>query len=203
MQMASPLEGVQIALAGQTASGVEASDEVGLAVRGYAPVRGDGPDGPASGPVVGAVMLADPLDAPLLAQVAGSGDAPGALRLEPVETPGDGQAHAGQPVPPYCDPPDEVATATCRVQLLSPTGHPVVTLVRTVPLTEIERAHSEAQRAIWLTGGLLIVPGALGAWLLARSLAAPLAWLTAAARRVAVGDYSRPTGVPAGTDEIG
>ena len=81
---AAPLEGMQLALGGRTASGVEASDEIGLAVRGYAPVRREDPEGPASGPVVGAVMLADPLDAPLLAGVAGGGEVPGALRVEPL-----------------------------------------------------------------------------------------------------------------------
>ena len=51
------LEGVELALAGTPSSGVETSDEIGLALRGYAPVRRDG----LTGPVVGAVMLADPL----------------------------------------------------------------------------------------------------------------------------------------------
>jgi two-component system phosphate regulon sensor histidine kinase PhoR len=200
LETAPPLEGMQLALAGRTASGVEASDEIGLAVRGYAPVRREGPQGPATGPVLGAVMLADPLDAPLLGRVAGGGEVPGALRVEPLE---GGQAEGAPAAAPRCDPPAGFASATCRAALLSPTGRPVATLVRTVPLTEVERAHLEAQRAVWLTGGLLVVPGAFGAWLLARSLAAPLARLTAAARRVAGGDYDLPTGVPPGADEIG
>jgi signal transduction histidine kinase len=235
---AAPLEGMQLALAGRTASGVEASNEVGLAVRGYAPVRREGLEGPASGPVVGAVMLADPLDEPLLAGVAGGREIPGALRVEPLDSPvptpsvvarstpagapgshatghldpgggsGGGPAMGGQTedgpaAAPRCDPPAGVASATCRAVLFSPTGRPVATLVRTVPLTEVERAHLDAQRAVWLMGGLLVVPGAVGAWLLAGSLAAPLARLTAAAGRVAGGDYDRPTGVPPGDDEIG
>src|SRR6266496_1968016 len=61
------LEGVGLALAGTPSSGVETSDEIGLALRGYAPVRRDG----LTGPVVGAVMLADPLDASLLWRLVG------------------------------------------------------------------------------------------------------------------------------------
>src|ERR1700730_7236210 len=55
--LASRLVGLRLALAGQTASGTEGGDEIGLAVRGYAPVRRSGP----GSDVVGAVMIADPV----------------------------------------------------------------------------------------------------------------------------------------------
>ncbi len=184
-----PLEGMQLALAGETTSGVEASDEIGLAVRGYAPVRRDG----MTGPVVGAVMLAEPLDASLLTRLAGGAELRGEIRVEPLA---DGQGEG-------CDPSNGLASATCRVHLLSPAGRPVATLARTVPLTDVERAQSEVQRALGLTGLLLVLLGMAAAWLLARSLAAPLVRLTASARRMARGDYSGPTSVPGRTDEIG
>ncbi len=184
----APLEGMQLALAGQTASGVEASDEIGLAVRGYAPVRRDG----MTGPVVGAVMLAEPLDGSLLTQLAGEAASQGELRVEP---PVAGQAEG-------CAPPDGVASATCRIPMRSPAGRPVATLVRTVPLTDVEQAYVEVQRALGLTGLLVLGLSAGAAWLLARSLAAPLARLTTAARRIARGDYGGPSGIAAGADEI-
>jgi signal transduction histidine kinase/HAMP domain-containing protein len=184
-----PLEGMTLALAGQPTSGVEASDEIGLAVRGYAPVRRDG----LTGPLVGAVMLAEPLDAALLTRLAGGADLRGELRVGPLV---DGEAEG-------CAPPVGEASATCRVHLLSPAGRPVATLARTVPLTNVQRAHVDVQRALGLTGLALLVLGTLAAWYLARSLAAPIARLTMSARRMARGDYSGPAGVPARTDEIG
>jgi signal transduction histidine kinase len=184
-----PLEGMQVALAGQPTSGVEASDEIGLAVRGYAPVRRDG----LTGPVVGAVMLAEPLDTSLLTRLAGGAELRGELRVEPLAA---GQAEG-------CALANDAASATCRLNLLSPTGRPVATLARTMPLTDVERARAEVQRALGLTGLVLLALGAVAAWFLARSLAAPLARLTTSARRIARDDYSGPTGVPAGGDEIG
>ncbi|MGH2351830.1 MAG: HAMP domain-containing protein [Chloroflexota bacterium] len=189
LESGPPLEGMQLALAGQTTSGVEASDEIGLAVRGYAPVWRDG----MLGPVIGAVMLAEPLDARLLTRVAGGVASRGALRVEPLVA-GQGEG---------CDPPNGIASATCRLQLLSPSGRPVALLARTVPLTDVERAYVEVQRALGLTGLLFLVLGTVAAWLLARSLAAPLVRLTTSARRIAQGDYTRPTGVPMGADEMG
>ncbi|HEY7063823.1 MAG TPA: ATP-binding protein [Chloroflexota bacterium] len=189
LDVGQPLEGMQLALAGQTTGGAEASDEIGLAVRGYAPVRRDG----MTGPVVGAVMLADPLDTTLLTRLAGGLELRGELHVEPL-------------VPDRvegCEPPTGGASATCRVPVLSPAGRPIATLARTVPLTDVQRARAEVQRALGLTGLALLVVGVGAAWLLARSLAAPLVRLTASAGRIARGDYSAPSGVAAGADEIG
>jgi two-component system phosphate regulon sensor histidine kinase PhoR len=71
-----------------------------------------------------------------------------------------------------------------------------------VPLADIERARDEAQRALWIVGGLVLVLGAVAAWLLARSLTRPLARLTAAAGGIALGGYDRPVDVNS-ADEIG
>src|SRR6266508_6148298 len=54
--LAAQLDGLMLALSDTRVSGVEDGDELGLALRGYVPVHKDG----LSGPVVGAVMIADP-----------------------------------------------------------------------------------------------------------------------------------------------
>src|SRR5690349_16385381 len=65
--LSANLEGLQQALNGDRVSGVESGDELGLALRGYAPVHQDG----LTGPIVGAVMIADPLDDRFLARLSG------------------------------------------------------------------------------------------------------------------------------------
>src|SRR5262249_17360369 len=55
--LSGQLDGLRLALGNQHVSGVESGDELGLALRGYVPVLKDG----LSGPIVGAVMLADPI----------------------------------------------------------------------------------------------------------------------------------------------
>jgi two-component system, OmpR family, phosphate regulon sensor histidine kinase PhoR len=189
VQGEQPLEGVRLALGGQRIGGIEDRDEIGLAVRGYAPVRRDG----TTGPVVGAVMLAEPLDTTLLTQVAGDAATLGEVRVEALA---DGLSEG-------CDPSAEAGAAICRVAMLSPSGRPVAMLVRTVPLENVKQARLDLERALWLTGLLILLAGAGAGWLLASSLTSPLARLTVAARRVARGDYTRPTGVSAGRDEIG
>jgi HAMP domain-containing protein len=173
------LEGVDLALAGTPSSGVETSDEIGLALRGYAPVRRDG----LTGPVVGAVMLADPLDASLLDRLAGGDGGGVALRVDPF---------AGN-VAERCDPLDDALAAACRFRALSPTGRPIAMFGLTVPLVDVDRARDDAQRSLWLTGAGLVLIGTAAAWLLARSLAEPLSRLTFAARRLAAGDYRPAT----------
>jgi two-component system sensor histidine kinase ResE len=172
------LEGVELALAGTPSSGVETSDEIGLALRGYAPVRRDG----LTGPVVGAVMLADPLDSSLLARLAG-GNTGGTLRVDPFAS----------NVAERCDPLAESLAAICQFRAVSPSGRPVAMFSLTVPLVDVDSAREDAQRSLWLTAAVLLLLGAIGAWLLARSLALPLMRLTIAARRIAAGDYRPPT----------
>ncbi|HZO26999.1 MAG TPA: ATP-binding protein [Chloroflexota bacterium] len=173
------LEGVDLALAGTSSSGVETSDEVGLALRGYAPVRRDG----LTGPVVGAVMLADALDTTLLDRLAGGNGGGVALRVDPF-------AHN---VTERCDAMDDALAAVCQFRAVSPGGRPVAMFTLTVPLLDVESARADAQQSLIVTGGVLLAVGAVVAWLLARSLAAPLAHLTTAARRIARGDYRQPT----------
>jgi signal transduction histidine kinase len=189
-ELASQLSGLGLALEGQKVSGTEAGDEIGLAVRGYAPVRRNGVDGP----VVGAVMIADPLGGPLLQRfVAPRGGAEPGVQAE-TQIPGVG--------PDGCRASELSTGATCQFTLLAPDGRPSATLSFVVPLADIERARDEAQRALWVVGSLVLVFGAVAAWLLARSFTRPLAQLTAAAGGIALGGYDRPVDVKS-TDEIG
>ena len=182
--LAPNLVGLQRALAGERTAGAEAGDETGLALRGYAPVRREG----RTGEVIGAVMIADPLDERLLSRLSG-GDEGGDLAVA-----GAGGAEG-------CVTAD-AGPATCRFPLLSPAGSPAAMLALTVPLTDIQQARADAQRALWTTGALLLVVAAAAAWWFARSLTGPLARLTAASTRIAGGDYAQPIAV-AGSDEIG
>lgn len=177
------LEGLRLALAGKQASGTEEGDELGLALRSYAPVL-------RNHAVVGAVMIADSLQDERLQQLI---DNNGTLqmRVEP-DTVGGVEG---------CDAPVGTA-ATCRFPLVSPTGRTVSMFALTVPLTDIARASADAQRTLLLIGAAILTVGALAAWLLARSLSQPLARLTVAARQVAHGNYDRPVAVQS-RDEIG
>jgi signal transduction histidine kinase/HAMP domain-containing protein len=177
-ELASHLEGLRLALAGQKVSGTELGDELGLALRGYAPVMREGE-------VVGAVMMAEPLHQLL-------------ERLTSGERATATSQVASALLAEGCDTASS-ASATCRFSLASPTGRPAATLELVVPLLEIEEARRDAQRWLWMTGGLVMVISGL----LAGSLARPLARLTAAAHRMASGDYDQPAAAPAGNDEIG
>ena len=179
------LEGLQSALGGEAVSGVESSDELGSAMRGFVPVHQNGLDGP----IVGAVMIADPLDDRFLARLSGGDAAAVQMHLDPT------------PVAGGCAVPSG-ATASCHVAFLSPSGQPVASVGFDVPLAEVERAQADAQRGLWLASAVVLVLGALAAWLLARSLTRPLARLTTASQRLARGDFSQSVG-RGGRDEIG
>ena len=183
--LSTSLEGLAKALNGQYASGVEAGDELGPALRGYVPVRQNGLDGP----IVGAVMIADPLDARFLARLSGGDAASVQMRLDPA------------PLADGCAAPVGV-TATCHVAFASPTATAVASVGFDVPLADIERAQADAQRGLLLASGLVLVLGAGAAWLLARSLTRPLARLTSASQRLAEGDFSQPVSATS-KDEIG
>jgi signal transduction histidine kinase len=182
--LASKLEGLRLALSGQKTSGVEAGDEIGLALRGYAPVLAEG----RTGAVVGAVMIADPLEDAFLTRLIGE------------EGGAEARIEAG-PRSEQCDTESGTA-ATCRVSLASPAGQPAATLSLTVPLTEIRQARGDAQRALLITGVVALLVGAAVAWVLAGSLAGPLARLTASSERIAAGDFEQPVSVRS-SDEIG
>jgi signal transduction histidine kinase len=182
--LSGTLEGLRAALDGQSASGVETGDELGPALRGYVPVRANG----LSGPIVGAVMIADPLDAKFLGRLAGSDAAPAHIRLE------------GATNPDQCVPVG--SSASCHVGMASPSGQPAASVSFDVPLTDVERAQSDAQRGLWLAGALVLVVGGIAAWFLARSLTRPLATLTAASQRLAQGDFAQPI-TSTSRDEIG
>src|SRR5262249_54414218 len=151
-------------------SGVEPGDELGLALRGYVPVHKDG----LSGPVVGAVMIADPLDVRFLPRLTGNVS--------------DIRIDAGTSTT-HCAPPAGLA-ATCRVALTAPDGSSTASLAFDVPLADVERAQTDAQRGLLIASGIVLLFGAFAAWVLARSLAEPLARLTGASQRIADGDLS-------------
>jgi signal transduction histidine kinase len=169
--LSSSLVGLQMALNGQKASGVESGDELGAALRGYVPVHQDG----LTGPIVGAVMIADPLDDRFLARLSGA-DTSLQMQLDPSPTP-EGCA------------PETGAAATCHAGFLSPSGERVAGVGFHVPLADIEKAQADAQQGLWLASALVLLLGSITAWWLARSMTRPLARLTAASERLAAGDF--------------
>ena len=188
-ELASRLSGIRQALQGQLTSGTEDGDEIGLAVRGYAPVRQNGKEGP----VVGAVMIADRLSGPLLDRLrAANSD-------QSIEVQAAQQHH---PTGPLCSVPSRSTSASCDFMLLTPDGQPAAALAVTVPLTQIEQALADSQRALLAIGALVVVIGAAIAWLLAGSLTRPVRRLTQAATDIAAGAYDRAIEV-IGKDEIG
>ena len=165
--LAARLEGLRLALAGQQVSGTEGGDELGLALRGYAPVLRDDR-------VVGAIMMAEPFDDHLLHRLLGDPQRDtAALQVEAAQL-GEAQSCALS-----------AATATCRVTVQSPAGAAAATLALVESLEDIELGRAEAQQLLWISGAALLLAGGAAAWLLARSLTGPLAGLTAAAGRVA------------------
>jgi two-component system phosphate regulon sensor histidine kinase PhoR len=183
--LAQKLVGMRLALAGQQVSGVEAGDELGLALRGYAPVL-------QAGRVVGAVMIAEPLNDRLLGQLVGSAAGPTSVRVESLsDSPNEG-----------CLPPARDGFTTCHLPIVSPDNRPVSTLSLGVSLTDILQARTEAQRMLGLIGLLVLLGSTLAGWLLARSLTRPLAQLTALAGRIARHDYQQPLQLRT-ADEIG
>ena len=182
--LSSSLVGLQTALNGQGASGVESGDELGAALRGYVPVHQDG----LTGPIVGAVMIADPLDDRFLARLSG-GDASLQMQVDP------------SPMPEGCVPAVGAA-ATCHAGLSSPTGERIASVTFNVPLADIEKAEADAQQGLWLVSALVLALGSIAAWWLARSLTRPLARLTAASERLAEGDFDAVVGSTT-RDEIG
>jgi signal transduction histidine kinase len=184
--LSGQLGGLRQALGGAEVSGVESGDELGPALRGYVPVRQDG----LSGPIVGAVMIADPLDSRFLARLSGEDGTPTRqMRLDTTPT-GDG-----------CTTSSGMAS-TCHVALVSPDGEPVASVAFDVPLAEVQRAQSDAQGGLWLVSLLVLIVGAVAAWFLSRSLTGPLAHLTAASKRIAGGAFDQPVQVSSG-DEVG
>jgi signal transduction histidine kinase len=183
--LSGQLAGLRQALAGQPASGVESGDELGLALRGYVPVRQDG----LSGPIVGAVMIADPVDDRFLARLSGgTGPAP-QTRLDDALNADGCSIESG-------------LVSTCHLDLASPGGEAAASVGFDVPLTEVEQAQADAQRGLWLVSLLVLVAGAAAAWFLARSLTRPLAHLTAASQRIAGGSFDQPVTVSS-RDEVG
>ena len=186
--LSGQLQGLRLALGGQHIGGSEDGDELGLAIRGYVPVLKDG----LSGPIVGAVMIAEPFegDSGFLSRIASNS----ALQVTVGPTPPNDTA--------ACAPPTGT-TARCTVPLPSPGDIPLHSLVFDVPLADVERAQADAQQLLLLASAAVLVLGAVAAWWLARSLAAPLARLTAASERIAAGELNTHVDVPKSRDEIG
>ncbi|MBV9581484.1 MAG: HAMP domain-containing protein [Chloroflexi bacterium] len=176
--LSGQLGGLRLALAGQDVSGVESGDELGAALRGYVPVRQNGLDGP----IVGAVMIADPLDDRFLDRLSGGDAAASQMRLDPTPAPDSCTTTAG-------------LVSTCHVSMASPSGEPAASVAFDVPLSEVQHATSNAQSGLWLVSLLVLVAGAIAAWFLARSLTRPLAHLTAASQRIAAGSFDQPVQV--------
>jgi two-component system phosphate regulon sensor histidine kinase PhoR len=183
--LAGQLEGLRLALGGQKASGVETGDELGAALRGYVPVRQDG----LSGPIVGAVMIADPFADRLLGLLSGSNPTATNMRIDPSLVAGG----CGDPVG---------VSATCHVVFASPGGEPAASVTFDISLEDVERAQGDAQRGLWMTSLLVLLVGSAAAWLLARSLTRPLAHLTSAAQLIARGGFDQPV-VVRSRDEVG
>jgi len=187
--VAAGLPGLQRALAGEKLSGTEGGDELHLALRGYVPVLREG----ISGGIVGAVMIADPIDDRFLKRVAGGDAAVTRLRLIDVPAEGGGEG---------CSAPNEQA-ASCTLALLGPPGEGIAAYLSfDVSLLDVERAQAEAERGLWLASAGVFILGGLAAWLLAISLTRPLARLTHGAQRIARGEFDQPVSVK-GRDEIG
>ncbi|HYW87652.1 MAG TPA: ATP-binding protein [Chloroflexota bacterium] len=185
--VAPPLAGLQRALAGEKLAATESGDELQLALRGYAPVLREG----IKGDIVGAVMIADPIDDRFLKRLAGGDSRLTYLRV--IDQP----AARGE----LCSSPPG-AVATCAVPLLGVSSEPIGYVAFDVQLADIERAQAEAERGLWLASAGVLVLGALAAWLLARSLTRPLERLTHGAQRIAHGEFDQPVAVQ-GSDEIG
>jgi signal transduction histidine kinase len=186
--LALTLDGLSRALQGERLAAAEVGDELGLALRGYVPVLREG----ISGPIVGAVMIADPVDGRFLARIGGGEPNVLGMRLVNAPLPGD----------ELCPTPNGAA-ASCSLPLFGPGGRLLDEhLSFDVSLADLERAQTDAQRGLWLASAVVLVVGGLAAWFLARSLTRPLAQLTSAAQRIAQGDLLRPVAIKAG-DEIG
>jgi sensor histidine kinase regulating citrate/malate metabolism len=143
--LSSQLLGLRLALQGTRSSGTEAGDELGLALRGYTPVL----QGGLSGPIVGAVMIAEPLNERFLNHLVG-GDAAG-LNMR-VDT--------AKPITAtQCAAPVGVS-AVCSVPLVASDGSPTGNLSFEVLLADIERAQSDAQSGLWLASAVVLVLGA-------------------------------------------
>ena len=186
--LASSLDGLRLALEGDKLSATEDGDELGLALRGYVPVRRDG----ISGAIVGAVMMAEPLDVRFMSHLGGG---------EPPVV----QMHLISGPPPSAElcPTPTTLVATCGIPLFASDGRQLDQyLTFDVPLPDLERAQTDAQHGLWLASALVLLVGAIGAWFLAGSLTRPLAQLTSAARRIADGDLLQPVSVRS-NDEIG
>jgi signal transduction histidine kinase len=187
------LDGLRQALAGQRTSGVEDGDELGLALRGYVPVFQSG----LSGPIVGAVMIAQPFDQAFVERLTGS--QANALHMRVVS---DAPASADNPGRALCAPAVG-SVASCSVPLRSPSGVPLSWLTFDVPLQDIQQAQTDATRGLLLTSLAVLLLGILAAWLLARSLTRPLARLMAASDRLGSGNLDQPVDDVRSSDEIG
>jgi signal transduction histidine kinase len=75
-------------------------------------------------------------------------------------------------------------------------------LVAELPVAAATARATEVTRRLLAVGGVLLLLGCLAAWLVSRSVTAPLRRLAGAADAIAAGDYSRRTGIIR-NDEIG
>jgi signal transduction histidine kinase len=75
-------------------------------------------------------------------------------------------------------------------------------LVAELPVAAATARATEVTRRLLAVGGVLLLLGCLAAWLVSRSVTAPLRRLAGAADAIAAGDYSRRTGILR-NDEIG
>ncbi len=186
------LDGLRQALAGQRSSGVEGGDELGLALRGYVPVFQSG----LSGPIVGAVMIAQPFDQAFVDRLAGS--QANALHMQVVS---DAPPSADNPERTLCAPVVG-SVASCSVPLQGPSGLPLSWLTFDVPLQDIQQAQTDAARGLLLSSVAVLLLGIVAAWLLAQSLTRPLARLMVASDRLGSGNLDQPVDVHS-SDEIG
>jgi signal transduction histidine kinase len=185
--LSAGLEGLRHALSGDKLAAAETGDELNLALRGFVPVRRGGIEGD----IVGAVMIADPVDERFIRRIAGGDSSVANVRV--TDTPAAPGALCAAP---------SGGSATCAVPMVNPSGDAVGFLGFDVSLAELQRAQADAERGLWLASGAVLALGAVVAWFLATSLTRPLARLTSAAERIARGEFDQPIDVRSG-DEIG
>jgi signal transduction histidine kinase len=206
-----PPEGLKRALTGMVNWSIE-RETAGLVLLGFAPVVRDGRP-------VGAIGLGDALDQRFVDRAKADTGFECSI-IAPDGTPlastlGHGLAFPVGPILPASvtvdatrGGPQELVKIEDRTfgtyasPLRGPDGQPAGYIVVGSSLDALERARREVE-GVFLGIGLLVLGLNVAiAWFLARFLAVPLQQLTTAARRMASGDYSRPTNLVR-DDEIG
>ncbi|QQR73896.1 MAG: HAMP domain-containing protein [Holophagales bacterium] len=153
-------------------------------------------------------LMAREVDVALLAAIGRRIGLPVALVGRREALAGYGESHAARLARVVADgQPEslrsEEAGCFCALQPLPLASGEVAAVLETrLAIDEVDRSVAELRRRLLLLAGALAVVAALASGLLARRLAAPLAELSTAARRIGGGDLATPVAI-AGPGEIG